>query len=314
MSVSVKILCLVLFLAAGLQAQDIPEDLVELKRRHFQRRDAVMSVYEVNKAKLASQYYGALKSKEKAAQSAGDLNALLAVREELTRFREEKSWLRNVPESAHAKIKSLMQIGYKQIREHQERRDNDLQRLNAAYRKDLDTLMKRMTIGDRIDDAKVVRTELTEVSNGRPGFDLPAEEEPEVAETDQAEAASTGSATPTSSTTKRPVAFSIDRWIGALDASEQSKPVYQELRESVKSLDALFASEDLETQQDGLTQAMLTIDRAARTENGKQLAWKLCERYLVPNINLASADPDAFTSRASLKEYVAEVKAAAGQD
>ena len=65
MSVSVKILCLVLFLAAGLQAQDIPEDLVELKRRHFQRRDAVMSVYEVNKAKLASQYYGALKSKRR---------------------------------------------------------------------------------------------------------------------------------------------------------------------------------------------------------------------------------------------------------
>ena len=76
----------------------------------------------------------------------------------------------------------------------------------------------------------------------------------------------------------------------------------------------MFASEDLETQRDGLTQAMLTIDRAAGTENGKQLAWKLCERYLVPNINLASADPDAFTSRASLKEYVAEVKAAAGQD
>ena len=79
MSVSVKILCLVLLFAVGLQAEEIPEDLIELKRRHFQRREAVLSVYEVNKAKLASQYYGALKSKEKTAQSAGDLNALLAV-------------------------------------------------------------------------------------------------------------------------------------------------------------------------------------------------------------------------------------------
>ncbi len=292
-------------------AEEYPEELVDAKRRHMQYRENSLRVFEVNKGKLAIQYGSALKAKEKAAQKAGNLNALLAVRGELTRFDEDKTWLENVPADTSADIRPLMVIGAKQLRDLKVRRDKELDSFDESYRRNLVKVMKRLTIDDRILDAKKVRKELDDVSAGEPGLSL-EDLTPVVERVAPTVGEDRPIAEPVAAVAPRAVPFSFSSWVKKLDEAEREKPVYGELAESVRDLQTAFRSTELEDQQDGLTQAMMTIDRAAQTKNGDVLAWKLCEKYLVPNLSLASADPDSFANRKGLKAYIAAAKERAG--
>jgi hypothetical protein len=304
-SIPYLVLLALLFLPTVSFGEEYPDELIDAKRRHMQYREKTVRDFEVNKGKLAIQYGSALKAKEKAAQQAGNLNALLAVRGELTRFDEDKTWLENVPADTSADIRPLMVIGAKQLRDLKVRRDKELDSFDVSYKRTLLKVMKGLTIDDRILDAKKVRKELDDVSAGEPGLLL--EEivpvEPELA---------TGGDPEAEPPPPREIPFSFSRWVKKLDESERGKPVYGELAESVRDLQTAFRSTELEDQQDGLTQAMMTIDRAVETKNGDMLAWKLCEKYLVPNLSLASADPDSFANRAGLKAYIAAAKERAG--
>ena len=141
-----------------------PPELQAAKAEFQTRLRAAYAPYSNKRIPLKYQYLQGLRQHETNAKSAGDLDALEAIRREIKRFTNyqkiEDDRRRPLPGPAEAHFQRFNGLDNQLMNEWSQRRPQ----LNAAYARELAELQKALTIENRIDDAVVVKNAIERIN------------------------------------------------------------------------------------------------------------------------------------------------------
>ena len=127
--------------------------MLKFNQVYVTRANSIQDELRSNIKEMEGQYAAYLEKLEGKAKQAGNLDAVLQIQGERKRFDEEKDWpasvMSDLPTVAHKNYEAAMSYrkGY------EDKRDKDLQMLNAAYANQVSGLIKRLTSDGKIDDA-----------------------------------------------------------------------------------------------------------------------------------------------------------------
>ena len=109
------------------------------------------------------EYQLILDAGDQRARKAGDLEGLLAIRDETARLKREETVPSGRDESLHSSVRSARQSYARILSSHSEKRRSSANALGGMYADMLDSLTKRLTMDGDIDGALEVRAEATKV-------------------------------------------------------------------------------------------------------------------------------------------------------